>query len=119
MAITLPTAAQLKAVYPEFADIDDTVVDAAIVAAGRSVDEYWLAGDQQPAIIHLAAHYLAASGVQASATEDGGPPVKSETIGRISITYGDAASSAKLESTNYGNMYLSFFRRNRKPGFVI
>jgi hypothetical protein len=73
-----------------------------------------------PAVLHLAAHYLTAGTAQAeSVNEGGGPPIRSESIGRISTTYGDVASTSSLATTNYGSMYLTFFRRQRKHMLII
>jgi hypothetical protein len=118
--MAVPTVEEFRTRYPEFEETSDDLIEIAISDAARSVDDSWLAGDYAPAIMSLAAHYLTAGSSAAEAVTDGGGPfIKAESIGRISTTYGDLPSSTDLTTTNYGNMYLEFFRRNRRHIVII
>lgn len=117
----LPTVDDFRTRFPEFTEdvASDAQVTQAIADAALTVDDTWLERDIEPALLHLAAHYLAAGQTAAEQVEDGGPPIKSETIGRISTTYGDPASAINYKSTSYGAMFQSILNRNRNHVAVI
>lgn len=96
-------------------------IQIALTDAGRSVDSDWIAADQDPAVMALAAHYLVTEGAFAAA---GGPSatrgaVTSEKLGDASYTYArlgsgaaGAGSASEFASTVYGQTYLRLLRRN-------
>lgn len=119
MPYTTPTASELKARYPEFDSVSDTLVDFAISDAGRFVDETWFEDDYQRAIMALAAHFLAQDGALGGSTVVSGN-VTSEKLGDASVSYGAAVGAANNEygTTSYGRAFLRIQRAN-VPSVVI
>lgn len=58
MPYTIPTAAEFKARFPAFSELDDTYINSMIAEAARNVDECWSEDDYQPAILYLTAHNI-------------------------------------------------------------
>jgi hypothetical protein len=121
MTITLPSSVNMKMRFPEFADVEDTTIEFAIEEASGGVDDSWLDRDKTLAVMYLAAHYLMVS-IQRSESATG-QSIRSETIGRMSITYDSAgavnADAGDLGSTQYGTRYLDMLRGNKPPIMVI
>lgn len=132
MAITPPTAADLKARYPEFAPVGDALVSAVIGEAALFVDESWRESDRAPAILARAAHMLALEGEPARA-QGSGSGVANGTVRRVKVgdvetefaprIQGAEASamssmSLGLTDTPYGKRFLELRRRNF-PGVVV
>lgn len=128
MAYTAPTAAEVKARYPEFANVSDPRVAAFIEEANRFVDDSWLEADYKIAIQALTAHMMAAEGLL---NPDGGTPaggttgpVRSETLGDASITYADRSTAASgefdadLDTTPYGVRFKKI-RRGNFPAVMV
>ena len=135
MPYTIPTIADFRARFPEFATTADPAITAAILNASDFVDQSWSENDYQPAILYLAAHLVVLQRDAAQAASDtGGVNVGDDTVyvssvsmeGR-SISYsqrsGSAASTRKsttvitgatefLRQTFYGRMYEKLMRRN-------
>jgi hypothetical protein len=101
----LPNVVAFKSMFPDFADIDDTVVQIALDSASLFVDESW--GDSQAAAtMYLGAHFLS----MASTTSDtSGQIITSESIGRISVSYASASAggtgSGTLGMSSYGTVF--------------
>ena len=128
MPYTVPSALDLKARYPEFAPVDNALIGAVISEAAAQVSTRWLERDYVPAIINLAAHMLASEGEPSRTRNDGvvvaeRGPVKSETVGDVTITYASTDDSAsqsassgvapnQLADTVYGKRYLMLLRKN-------
>jgi hypothetical protein len=135
-----PTVAEFRKMFPEFADMSDDTIQLRLDEGMLWVDTFWFPIDAKFAAMYVAAHYLslhdrASGGVMHSGSEgeEGGSAVDHE-IGKIwiksvrfrdrSVSYervgapesqsgGESASSAEFwESTPYGQMYLSYRRRN-------
>jgi hypothetical protein len=102
--LEVPNVIAFKAMFQDFADLDDTLVQIALDTAARFVDDSW--GDAQAgATMYLAAHFLASA--HATADTDG-RVVSSETIGRMSISYATGTATgdnAMLSSTRYGLVF--------------
>lgn len=113
MPYATPTASELKARYPEFASVSDTLVNFAISDAGRFVDTGWIEADYQRAIIALAAHLLVQDGALGGSTVVSGN-ITSEKLGDASVNYGAAVGSANNEygTTSYGRTFLRIQRVN-------
>lgn len=127
MPYTLPTAADLKALYPEFAPVADATVDAWIARVnGRDVDTSWREADFAWGIEAAAAHRMALGGVlgaamgQAAAFAAAG--VTGFKSGTVDITL-DADTVKRIaaggwESTRYGLDYLDLLYANKNGGGV-
>lgn len=120
MAYIVPTPADLKAIYPAFAAVDDATILAWINRVnGRYVDESWNEADFPDAIIAAAAHHMARHGIPGIATSSsvsyaaaGVTGFKSGTVD-ITLDPGMVARSTAggWESTSYGLDYLELLRR--------
>jgi len=116
VTVTVPTATSIKLRFPEFRDVDDSVVEFAIEEARLGVSSGWSVG-YNVALAYLAAHYVASA---VAASESGGTgsdgAIASESIGRMSISYrqGVNANAAQddLTSTSYGRKYQELVDRN-------
>lgn len=116
VTVTIPTAISIKTRFPEFADVEDPVVEFAIEEARAEIGTNWTTG-YNLAIVYLVAHYVA-SAVAASTsggTGDGGD-IASESIGRFSISYAKNANADAVHgdksSTSYGRRYVELLGRN-------
>lgn len=131
MAYVVPTAAELKTRYPEFADVDNAIVTAAITDAAGDVDDSWREADYARAIMALAAHMMVMegrlnSGVSLSPFALTGF-VKSESLGDASVTYGgvgEAGSSGSNKDgsyalTTYGQRYMELMRKNHGGPLIV
>lgn len=124
--LPVPTAADLKARYPEFTGVADALVNAIIAEVNPMVDEGWEVGDQKPGVLALAAHTLSREGYPARAGAGGGSfdptnrPIINRKVGDVSVTYGrtdggadEAASGGyNYKSTVYGQTFLRLLRLN-------
>lgn len=108
MPYTTPTSDQFYEKFPEFEDIDDAKIDAAIAEA--PVDETWMEADYQPAILYYAAHIISVG--EAGAAAFGQDDLKSISIGPLSLSYGGKLSASDFNTTSYGQFYLSIRARN-------
>jgi hypothetical protein len=117
----VPSAVNMRMRFPEFADVDAATLEFAIEEATRGVDDTWFERDQTLAIMYLAAHYLMVNIQRAESAT--GQVTRSETIGRMSITYDTSgvvnADAADLSTTQYGSRYLDMLRGNKPPIMVI
>ena len=113
VTVTIPTAISIKTRFPEFADVEDPVVEFAIEEARAEIGTNWTTG-YNLAIVYLVAHYVA-SAVAARARGDGGD-IASESIGRFSISYAKNANADAVHgdksSTSYGRRYVELLGRN-------
>lgn len=134
MAYTDPTAATLKADFPEFSSTDDATVTRAINVAKRMVDQSWTEGDYTRAIELYACHLMSTGQVASPSGGGGGGgaggggamtgAITSESLGPISVSYGEAKASGGggsggyedifgLSATTYGSEFLMLQRLNR------
>jgi len=113
------TAQSIKLRFPEFAELDDSVVQFAVDEAAQGVDDSWIETDKALAQSYLAAHFLA---VSESSSDVGGRTITSESIGIISASYGAVSGntgSSTLVETTYGKRYLSYARRSNPPVAIV
>lgn len=134
MTVATPTAAALKARYPVFATVSDTLVDMVIAEGLPAVTDDWAATDQQPGILAYAAHLLASEGyetvtvgVDGSDTTVTGP-IEMVKVGDTTVKLATAASGSgsgggasadDLTSSVYGLYYLRLRRRNIVSVLVV
>jgi len=108
MPYTVPTSAVLKARYPAFAAVSDSLIDAVIVDAARNVDESWAEADYQPAIMALSAHMLVEEGVTGRDVEFAGA-ITSSKLDTAQDTYSGltaAQMAGEFNSTSYGRKFM-------------
>lgn len=114
------TAADLKAAYPRFADVTDSVVEFWLERARRSVDTSWTQDDYAMGQMLLAAHLMTlegiGSGTEAELNAQGMGDFDSVRSGSFSFTRGknsSGAASGTLKSTGYGRQFYALARANR------
>jgi len=118
MAYTVPTAADLTALYPAFAAVAEPTINAHIARAStQAVDTSWPEAEYGPAIIDYAAHTMALAGLepQDETTRYARAGVTGIRSGSFSANFSDkrvaAASGGTLDATTYGQSYKRALRR--------
>jgi len=126
MAYTIPTAADLIAKYPAFADVATATVDAHIADASvQAVDTSWPEEYYAAAIAAKAAHEMAllGLGVQSESSGYAAAGVTSIRSGNFQASFSaDAvkkASDGGLDATAYGRAYKSLLRKAKGGPRVI
>lgn len=120
MAYVPPTASDLKARFPEFTAVSDTLVNLILAEASAQVGETWLERDRTPATLYLAAHLLAMEGEPGRSTSGRGSattgPVRRRKVGDVETEYAGYGSSeygrSGYGSSEYGQRFLNLMRRN-------
>jgi hypothetical protein len=126
MTYTLPTADQLQAAFPAFADVPDATVDFWIERAARMVDTTWMEDDYQFAIMLLACHYMVGiglgTGAQAQANLNGMSAYQTIRSGLLTLSRGSTSLSDTAPSpwgdTPYGVAWYWLAKRN-KPAVAV
>lgn len=113
MAYVAPTPADLKALYPAFADVADATVQAWMNKA--PVDASWSDTDRASAIIAWAAYQMVSNGIGggdiAGYASAGVSRLKS---GTLDVSFSDSASGASGYGSNaYGRLWLELLARNK------
>lgn len=126
MAYVPPTPADLKAIYPAFASVDDAVVQTFLDRAnGGDVDESWAERDFAPAIMAAAAHRMARAGHGTAPSAGGGAAagVESFKSGDVSIQFSSEAVKLAVSggwgSSGYGQDYVELLMRNHGGPRVV
>ena len=126
--VAVPTAADLKARYPEFIGVADALI-ALVMNECNLVDDDWETGDQKPAILAFTAHQLSMEGYPKKATNVGGfnpgtvgRQITSRKVGDVSTTYAQTTTgggsgggthlAASLGTTTYGQRFLQLLELN-------
>lgn len=116
VTVTIPTATSIKMRFPEFADVEDAVVEFAVEEARLEIGTNWTVG-YNLAIVYLVAHYVACA-VNASTSGGSGDEgdIASESWGRFSVSYAKSpnadASHSDKSSTSYGRRYVELLGKN-------
>lgn len=145
MAYEKPTPTEVIARFPEFEGADMEYIYALVEEAAHSVDQTWLETDYKPALIYLAAHWLAL-GVQQGGIEtlktqeqvasgvatDADIYVRAVSFGSRSISFGNKrgglfgeggmaqkATMMDFETTIYGQLFTMLLRRNSPLVLVV
>lgn len=133
MALTLPAATKFKERFPLFEKLSKERIDDALAEAGGYVDETWIEGDQQNALLYMAAHLLLSSGALAAGVTGAvntvtRGPVTSVRVGDVATTYaaGGASSGGVVAGSNdwlmlteYGKRFLRIRRRSFPAVYVV
>lgn len=121
MAYTDPTADELQAAFPRFADVADATVEYWLVRARRVVDESWTEDDYQMGQMLLAAHYMTLNGLgtgaEAETAANGTGDYQSIKSGSLTLTRfqqsGSSTAQGELRSTTYGRQFDALLRQNK------
>ena len=126
MAYEQPTAAQLKAKYPAFANVADATVDVHLAdAATTGVDTSWREADYAPAILAFAAHRMAALGIGehgqvAGYARQGVTNLRSGSFAvSLDADRAKAAAAGELDATPYGQEYKRLLCMNKGGPRVV
>lgn len=114
MSYTVPTPAQLKTLFPAFAAVDDAIVQDAINAGTRRVDQTWTEGDYTRAIMLYACHYMTMQGIGGGGSMSAYRTMRSGQLTLEKYTKGQQAGDdgSLLASTIYGRMFLELLGLN-------
>ena len=120
MAYVPPTATDLKARFPEFTAVSDTLVDLILAEAIGQVGETWIERDRKPATLYLAAHMLTMEGepfrTKSGQGMAGTGPVRRRKVGDIETEFAGYGASEYGRSgygaSEYGRRFAELMRRN-------
>lgn len=127
--VQTPTAADVKARYPEFTGVNDALITSVIAEASPMVDDGWEVSDQKPAIMAFTAHLLALEGWPARAALPAGAPLPVNTgkevimrkVGDVTTQYAQTSSGgtsggsglmSSLGLTMYGRRFAQLLKLN-------
>lgn len=111
-------ASFVKQLAPEFAAVDDTVVNFFLARAKKFINFPWWGEKADEGHGYFTAHMMKIAGVADSAGGGGGGggqngQITSEKVGDLAVSYGQAVSAsgssvsdAILATTTYGQMFL-------------
>lgn len=98
------TPEQFKAVKPQFADVDEAVIQSYLDLAAIWVDESWPESVHQPAIMAVACHLMTLDGLGADAASKsfakGSAEYQSIRTGNVTLTRFRSASEGAGQSTS-------------------
>lgn len=111
--MSLCTAADIKILAKEFANVEIPVIDFFIARAEEEIDPAAWGSRAGLACMWLTCHLMTVGGVTASGGGAGGAagPVTGVTVGDVSVSYANAGAvmganlDASLSSTRYGVEY--------------
>lgn len=127
MDYTAPTAADLKARFPEFVAVSDTLVGLILAEAVPQVGETWVERDRNPATLYLAAHMLAMEGEPGRSQSGQGSaatgPVRRRKVGDVETEFAGYGASEYGRSgygaSEYGRRFAELMRRNFPAAVVV
>lgn len=129
MAYVAPTPADLKARFPRFAGVADSIVQNALNLAARNVDESWTEGDFAEGRMLYAAHQLTVdgygTGTEAQLLAEGVGDFQKIELGTLKLTRFDKSSSensqipADLATTTFGGRFYALQLKNIGRGPVV
>lgn len=115
---TVPTPENLIALYPEFARVARAHLQFYLNRAARIVDDGWPESDFGYARMLLAAHYLTAAGLgataQAAAINDGSDQFRTMRIGSLALErFDNPGVKLRWDGTRYGREFKPLLRAIR------
>lgn len=127
MAYTVPTAADLKARFPTFAAVADSIVTTALAEAAVLVDDSWSSQeDFTLARLLYAAHTLTldghGSGAEAAMAAEGTLGFQTIKSGELTLIRGSKAAPEAFSTTQdsqYGKRFEEVRRRNVGGPLVV
>lgn len=113
------TPAELKAMFPAFAAVQDDTAQAWLDRAARTVTTAWPEADRKHGEMLLAAHLMTlnglGTGVEAEMAAQGMGSFKSMRSGSLSLDRGEAGDTAHMGefgATQYGRQFWPLLRAN-------
>ena len=102
------TASSFKAALPEFASVDDAVVERWLAEATRHHSTTQWGPKSDDGLIYLTAHLITSFSVDGG-DEPGAGPVTSEREGQVAVAYkiSSVFTEDEFGSTKYGRRYAS------------
>ena len=121
MAYVEPTVADVKALWPVIANVEDATISFWLTQAHASVDQSWIESDYVPALAAVAVHKMierGVAGLKASAVSGlAAAGVTNFKSGTFSASFSDAAAAQAAEggwgSTAAGREYLRLLRASK------
>lgn len=112
MAVIVPTVEEVLARFPSL-EASEELVAACLEEAIEQVDDRWREVDTKRAIMYLTAH-LAQVELDGGIDSGVGSNIASESMGPISVSYRDGASSGSTDysRTIYGQRFEELLRAN-------
>lgn len=130
MPYVAPTVDDMKARYPEFKDVEVSIVQAALDEAATRVDKSWREADFQNARMLYAGHVLTLAG-QGSSREAkfaglAAAGISQIKISSLSVTLAkdgfysrNPIRAGELSSTSYGTRFMALMRLNFPAILVV
>lgn len=123
MVYVPPTAEEVKARFPEFAPVSDTLINLLLAEAIPQVGETWVERDRKPATLYLVAHMLAMEGEPGRTTTGTGigvsGPMRRRKVGDVETEFAafgansrGGTSATGYDATTYGQRFLELMRKN-------
>ena len=125
--VDVPSAAEIKARYPEFTGVADATILLMLAEGLPMVDEGWQLADQKPALMAFTAHLLSLEGYPARVTNPQAPvpagagrEVLLRKVGDVTTQYartraaGGSGNSlqSSLALTRYGQRFAQLLKLN-------
>lgn len=125
--VDTPSAAEIKARYPEFTGVADATIMLVLAEGLPMVDDGWELSDQKPALMAFTAHLLSLEGYPARAANAQAPlpagagrEILMRRVGDVTTQYAQASSSggsgsgltSSLGLTVYGRRFAQLLKLN-------
>lgn len=105
----MATASQLKKMFEEFEDESNSKIKLYLDLAEKCIGTSKFGNKRDEAVLFLAAHFLAKTGMGEGATGS----ITKEKVGDLEVTYSNAmaqGSGAEYQTTPYGQMFWQLLR---------
>lgn len=125
--VDTPSAAEIKARYPEFTGVADATIMLVLAEGLPMVDDGWELSDQKPALMAFTAHLLSLEGYPARAANSQAPlpagagrEVIMRKVGDVTTQYAQGSSAggsgtsltSSLGLTVYGRRFAQLLKLN-------
>lgn len=113
--VDTPTIDEFLERFPQFEDQSDKA-ELMLPEAARFVTDRWIEEDQKTAIMYALAHLLTTEGKEEAGEATGAVQSESFSIGGVSesrsFATGGGANASEWSRTEYGQRYLTLFKRS-------
>lgn len=116
--VDAPSAAEIKARYPEFTGVADATIMLVLAEGLPMVDDGWELSDQKPALMAFTAHLLSLEGYPARAANAQAPlpagagrEVLMRKVGDVTTQYAQSGSAGGSGSSLMSSLGLTVYGR--------